>query len=754
MIKRITALTMAIVMLLGISAFAATFSDVAANGECADAINVLSELGIITGMGDGTFSPDTSLTRAQFAKMAVWIMGKTKEAVATTDAFSDVKSADWYSGYVNVVAKEGVITGYPDGSFGANDAVTYAQAITIIVRLLGYNAADVGHKWPQGYIDKANVLSLTDGLSFSANDIITREKAALLIYRALFTDLNGTKSALITKMDKNVYEDAVILATKNENTALLANQVQSDKGIFTYDAAVSDMAEYLGYEGTLVVGDESDVIAFVPESDMSFVKHTVAAVYKETNSDSVSVITEENKTVNINNKTTIYMGGGTYTAAKLAEGITPGSTITLFNEKGSLKYAFVDEYKYAGPKTVLSTSMVERLFSIKDKSSLKVVRKGLSASIDDIQIYDVLYYSERTNTIYAYADRVTGIYEEAYPMKSNVSRVTVSGKEYSLSTIEAINKLNESKTAFNIGDRVTLLLGKDGDVIDVVSLTEDLSMFGVITATGSEISDDDDARGRTEYYVELMLSDGSEVKYLVKDDSYSDDAGRLCEIDFENGYAVLDFPDAVIRSGEIDKDKKTMGTEVFASDYAILEYVSGNESRATVMPLTLSDIDGTKILRGDVKHVEFNQKGEIILLYLDNVSGNGSVYGVLVEVPDTKPGVYTILSGGSKHSVTGAYYTSFAKGDGVEYRSDGKIYAMTKIASGNSITSLTDNIIKLGGKSYTVADSVTVYAGKYASELKTISLEDALSISGSIVFYSDRSVAEGGKVRVIRITTG
>ena len=427
MIKKITAMLLCIVMLLSQTALGQTFTDVHEDGsEVSEAIGVLSELGVISGMGDGTFSPEGCLTRAQAAKIAVCIMGKTKEAVVTTDAFSDVKSTDWYSGYVNVVAKEGIITGYPTGAFGANDTLTFAQAVTIIVRLLGYNAEDVGHKWPQGYMDKANVLGLTEGITLSQNDAITRRDAALVIYRALFADMKGTKTKLITKMDKTVYEDAVILATNSTNASLLTNEVQTNKGTFTFEASL-DMEKNLGKEGTLVTGDENLVIAFVENKGTSCEEYIISAVYREGNSENVSLVTEGGKTLALSAKTKLYMAGGEYSAEKLTEGINAGSSIALFTTQGSLKYAYVEEYRNQGPVTVLDAAKAKDMFNLKDAKGTRVIRKGVSATWDDIEMYDVMYYSEKTNTVYVYCDRVTGLYEKAYPMKANVSRVTVSG---------------------------------------------------------------------------------------------------------------------------------------------------------------------------------------------------------------------------------------------------------------------------------------------------------------------------------------
>lgn len=747
MVKKITALTIVLCMALSTVCFAAEFTDVTMGGEYAEAIDVLSELGVLSGMGNSLFAPEATLTRAQFARIAVTVMGKDDEAVTKTSAFSDVKSTDWYSAYVNTVATEGIITGYPDGSFGPNDPMTYAQAITVIVRLLGYDGADVGYKWPAGYIDKAAALDLTEGLIFDANDLIDRKTTALMIYRALFTDMKNTKQKLVSNMDATVYEDAVIVATNSDSTAILSNQVKTNNGIFTYDEAWLDMAEFSGYKGTLVANDDKEVVCFVPDDAIAMENYTVAAAYNEGGTKNVTVLDENGKSVTVGENTTVYYKGGEYTASVLTSGINTGSNVKVFTRNGAIQHVFIDEYNYEGPKVVLTVADVDKMFSYTNKASLKVVRKGFSATLSDIELYDVLYYSDRTNTLYAYCDRVSGMYEEAYPMKSNVTRIKVSGKEYNLATIDAINSLNESANAYKIGDRVTLLLGETGDVVAVVNLTDtDVSMYGVVTGFGKDISSDTDSEGRTEYYVNVMHADGTEVKYNVKDDSYSDKTGKFCSVDFENSYAVLKFPAEAKLTGEIDKDAKKLGDVKFASEYGILE-IAGEK----VTKVSIEELDGVKLAKKDVKNVVTNKKGEIVFLYLDSVTGNDASYGIITQAPDkvTGSGSYVILSGNVELKVTGKY-NSYSKGDCVAY-SNGEMSHMVQIATGTKIDEITDNLIVVGGKTYTLSDDAVIYLSSYNNETKTVSLADAQELNGRVVLYSDKGVSSGGKIRVISI---
>lgn len=84
-----------------------------------------------------------------------------------------------------------------------------------------------------------------------------------------------------------------------------------------------------------------------------------------------------------------------------------------------------------GPCTITTDSQqIYSLFSLSSTAALNVYRKGERASVSDIKAYDVVYYERATNTVYAYADKITGTYEEAYPIKANVTSVKISDKTY------------------------------------------------------------------------------------------------------------------------------------------------------------------------------------------------------------------------------------------------------------------------------------------------------------------------------------
>ena len=166
--------------------------------------------------------------------------------------------------------------------------------------------------------------------------------------------------------------------------------------------------------------------------------------------------------------------------------------------RASVKETSTCDAFLSGPRTITAGySQIYSFFSIVNSTAMKVIRDGKNSSLSEILPYDVVYYMAGNNTLYAYTDKVSGAYEEAYPLKSNVTSVKVGGKEYTLSTQTAIGKMNTSEGAFELGDRVTLLFGRNGEVIDVVDMSASGNLdIAVLTECYSEVSSDADTNGQ------------------------------------------------------------------------------------------------------------------------------------------------------------------------------------------------------------------------------------------------------------------
>lgn len=113
------------------------YSDVPGNKWYNNAVSTLSNMGIICGYPDGTFRPDAPITRAELAKIAAGFFSDPRVAATYDGRFSDVHGAEWYISYLMTALEEGLIEGYPDGSFRPNRPITRAETCTIVNRTLG-----------------------------------------------------------------------------------------------------------------------------------------------------------------------------------------------------------------------------------------------------------------------------------------------------------------------------------------------------------------------------------------------------------------------------------------------------------------------------------------------------------------------------------------------------------------------------------------------------------------------------------------
>lgn len=156
MLKKIFAVALAAAMILGLAsvAFAASpFPDTEGH-EDEETVALLKTLGLVKGDDLGYFNPDDSITRAEFCAMIVRALGLEVSAgyAAYPTQFPDVTAKQsWAYGYINVAVSRGVIKGYPDGTFKPDDPVSQAEALTMVMRALGYKDSLPG-RWPLNYI--------------------------------------------------------------------------------------------------------------------------------------------------------------------------------------------------------------------------------------------------------------------------------------------------------------------------------------------------------------------------------------------------------------------------------------------------------------------------------------------------------------------------------------------------------------------------------------------------------------------------
>lgn len=166
-------------------AFAASFPDVDDSAAYADAVEYVSDIGLMVGDGNGNFNPDQAVTRAEMAALVCRMLEETED-LQTSNEFSDVPETHWANGYIARAAELGIVNGYGDGRFGPSDTVTYEQALAMVINALGGQIeADIVGGYPDGYIIVAEDFGIAAGLTAIKGDTMTRAEIAIILENSL-----------------------------------------------------------------------------------------------------------------------------------------------------------------------------------------------------------------------------------------------------------------------------------------------------------------------------------------------------------------------------------------------------------------------------------------------------------------------------------------------------------------------------------------------------------------------------------------
>ncbi|TBL71095.1 S-layer homology domain-containing protein [Paenibacillus thalictri] len=169
------------------------------------AVNDMGSRMVIDGTGEGMFSPDRNITRAEFATIVVRGLGLKLENASSP--FSDVKLSDWYAGAINTAYAHQLISGFEDGTFRPNDSITREQAMAMIGKamtitglkaklpvpaanatLLAYTDAQDVSAWSIGGVAdsvQAGIITGRSGTTLAPQAFITRAEVAAILQRLL-----------------------------------------------------------------------------------------------------------------------------------------------------------------------------------------------------------------------------------------------------------------------------------------------------------------------------------------------------------------------------------------------------------------------------------------------------------------------------------------------------------------------------------------------------------------------------------------
>ncbi len=500
--KKLTSFILSACMAFGFgsSALASLPSD-AQDSKYADAIEVLGALDIMVGDAEtGHFRPDDTIKRSEFAKVAVTSMGMGSVAEGATQKtkYPDVVENHWANGYINIATNQGIVVGDDQGNFRPDDTITYAEAVTVLVRLIGHTpAAEKKGGYPTGFVSVASQEGITKNAVASNDDAVKRGMVAQMTNNALTvkkmeqTSFGGDESYQV--VDKTLLEDelktklvtgqvtAIGTSSLSGTSSLRDNEVRIGENVYEVaNKAMSDITKLLGYNVEAYIReddhrDEYLVLARPQKSKNTSTKISVDDIENITEGETLRIDYWKDKE---NDKKTQYVevakdakfifnGKAMDFDAEALKPVSGSLTVLDYNRDDIYDVVFIESYENYVVEEVITSS--HRITDKYGKTSLVldpedkevkfiITRGGQEISIRDLKEWDVLSVAKSKDgnivMVEVTTESITGKVEER-----NGEKIVIGGQEYKV----AANYPEE----INLNDEGTFYLDKDRNIAAV-----------------------------------------------------------------------------------------------------------------------------------------------------------------------------------------------------------------------------------------------------------------------------------------------
>lgn len=633
-VKRLFAAVLAAALLASLAVLPAgaapsSFSDI---GDQTTAVNadILRLMGVVSGTGGNRFDPNGSLTRAQFCTMVVNFLQKGDEArrYATQTIFSDVTATHWARAYINYAASyatggsgEGasgarLVSGVGDGRFLPNRNITMGEAATILLRALGYSGKDAGAVWPQGYLNLAASIGLSEGLSAGAYDSVSRAQAAQLFVNAL----------KCKKQDGTVYYKS--LGTTVEKTIILAVNVETDDG--SSEGAIrttrnKSSEAYLpargsgnptalqGRRGDLVLNDRDEIITFVPDDS------TAVTITLSGNAQAGYLKADGGKQYTVSGDTQVYTaaGGEGKRYSEAFSTLVSGARITMYTDKGKVQAIYA-----AGAATEATSDAVVVMGNVTNATfhqltggvtNFTIVKNRQTVRMSDIKDYDVVTYDSLSNTLTVSDLRLSCVYGDGVPNTKAPTSVTIRGGGDKFDVLESAWNTCGS---FRPGDSVILLLTADGKVAGMAAPSGKVRSNAVGFVDGGK--------------VELFLPNGL-TRTLSGEISGASLDKQLVSVSATQSGVSASRLSSRAASGAFDVAGMKLDGYTVSAGVRIYEQVRDG----AMVAVDRGDLTAESIPADQIAGCHLNSAGMVDYIVLKDVTGNAYEYGMMVAETET-----------------------------------------------------------------------------------------------------------------------
>ena len=533
--KKFLSLVLALVMtmsLVTVSAGAKDFSD-STKIQYKEAVDVMSAVNVISGYVEGDFRPTATLTRGAAAKIICnLILGPTTASALVADAapYKDVPTNSTFAGYIAYCQKEGIISGYADGTFRPANSLTGYAFMKMLLGALGYDAEVeqyTGANWSINVAKRALNIGLADDLNGEFNGVkaVNREEACLYALNTLTADM--------------VEYDAKTTVSTNGTTVVIAgskakemvNNGNTDGKIFTKDGVMQFAEKYFDNLTVKTGSDDfsrpanvwkvkaEEIGTYTNTPDASYTKKVeVGDIYKDLGLG--SKIEKKNVSVYVD---------GVANASQPAYAITKGDDANKYGDNGVLTEVFYDD----DAETVTITEINTYIDSI-NKTVKATDKKDAYVVVTAEGPVPVQGFDNEFETDEKFEDDAYVLYTYSLSAKEIKSVELAKKVEGKVTVAENSDTNNNDKKALTIdGTRYKAAKMIGGENLADVSVKQDYTIYVdsygymIYVEENEEIGDYAlilNIKGGSDWYlgnrVELLFTDGT-TKIVTTDKDYA-----------------------------------------------------------------------------------------------------------------------------------------------------------------------------------------------------------------------------------------
>ena len=725
-LKRLFSVFVVCAMLMSLTggAYAGAFSDVSDSHQYEDAISSLVSLGLLAGYEDGTFRPDNTITRAEFAAVMTRALGMEAyiSNIDVSDVFTDMKNEDgsnhWSSGYVKFAYDKEIISGMGDGTFAPDSPVTYEQAMKMVVCTLGYGESAVENGgWPQGYLSVGTEIGLTKNAVLSpSSSPATRGIVAQLVFNALNVDLveknatgtsvSGGKTLLKDKLKVNEFKNYMITNVDGETTinssasGIKKGEILLEQGekqlVVSYGSVAksADLKASIGYyiSGYYKTNDDENVLISLDVSASKNMELTISSdnielyddfhleywTNKDTDRNTKKASFSDEIQLIYNGLVYDYQSSADTEENDLSKWLDPESddficgSIRLLDSDGDAYYdaVFVEDYEVYVVKsaptttdTIAANNYVVydyynsgksiRLDPLDEAVTINITnaKTGAAIQVEALKAMNILSVARSLddtmfNCYVASSNTITGTITK---MSDKQHLYTISNNEYEL-TDEFETVVDSGKVTLEVGTNGTYYLDHMGRIAAVKVTAEQTGNYGYITIGALTGTTSDTAT------VKLISLTGTPStptktnlasKVKINGKTYSDPASALDAL--ENSASLISAND--------DGDAKS-------SQYSQpVRYIKSSSGEITSITTVQADRDGNiqigtntdsgvLLMGAPMTELLYNGSGN----FANTVFANSSTKVLIVPNDRSADSEYKRYTGYSNFKSSGTYY--------------------------------------------------------------------------------------------------